>query len=212
MAVMRRFGAAVLAIVFGGMAGILTAAAAPVAAVTSVDDTVATVAASARGDVYLLRGFGDVFSRGLDAMAATLNSKGIDAEVTNHDAWRRIAQEIIDKQRRMGPRPVVLVGHSLGANAVVEIAEMLKKRHITVQYMVTLAATGPDPVPSNVRRVDNFYFATNGWGEPVKGAADFSGSLTNHDFSNVDGVGHFNIDKQPAIQREILARIISAVH
>ena len=104
----------------------------------------------------------------------------------------------------------MLVGHSLGANAVIQIAELLKKEHITVQYMAIFAATGPDPVPSNVRRVDNFYFATNGWGEPVRGARDFSGSLNNRDYSSAEG-GHFNIDKQPQIQREVLAKIIRYV-
>ena len=170
--------------------------------------TATEVARHKTGEVFLLRGFADVFSRGLDAMAATLNRRGIDAEVTNHNSWRAIALEIIHRQRRSGPRPVVLVGHSLGANAVIQIAELLKKEHITVQYMATFAATGPHPVPSNVRRVDNFYFATHGWGEPLTGARDFSGRLSNRDFSDAEGVGHFNIDKQPAIQREVLARIM----
>ena len=123
-----------------------------------------------------------------------------------------MALEIIDRQRRSGPRPVVLVGHSLGANAVIQIAELLKKEHITVQYMAIFAATGPDPVPSNVRRVDNFYFATHGWGEPVTGASDFSGTAEQPRLlGRLEGVGHFNIDKQPAIQREVLARIIRYV-
>jgi pimeloyl-ACP methyl ester carboxylesterase len=177
----------------------------------SKDAKVTAVAMNDVGDVFLLRGFGDVFSRGLDQMAATLNHQGIDAEVTNHNSWRSVALEIIDRERRLGPRPVVLVGHSLGANAVIQIAELLKKEHITVQYMAIFAATGPDPVPSNVRRVDNFYFASNGWGEPVSGATDFSGSLDNRDYSNAAGIGHFNIDTQPQIQREVLAKIVRYV-
>ena len=177
----------------------------------SSDDVVITVARSGIGDVFLLRGFADVFSRGLDQMAATLNHQGIDAEVTNHLSWRAVAIEIIDRQKRTGPRPVVLVGHSLGANAVIQIAEFLKKQHITVQYMAIFAATGPDPVPSNVRRVDNFYFSTHGWGEPLTGARDFSGTLRNRDYASANGVGHFNIDKQPEIQRAVLANILRYV-
>jgi thioesterase domain-containing protein len=177
----------------------------------SSDDAVTSVALSGIGDVFLLRGFADVFSRGLDRMAATLNHQGIDAEVTNHNSWRAVALEIIDRQRRSGPKPVVLVGHSLGANAVIQIAKLLKRERITVQYMAIFAATGPDPVPSNVRRVDNFYFATNGWGEPLTGAKGFSGTLSNRDYSTADGIGHFNIDKQPEIQREVLAKIVRYV-
>jgi pimeloyl-ACP methyl ester carboxylesterase len=176
----------------------------------SSDGAASSVAMSRVGDVFLLRGFGDVFSRGLDQMAATLNHQGIDAEVTNHNSWRAVALGIIERQR-LGRKPVVLVGHSLGANAVIQIAELLKEEHITVQYMAIFAATGPDPVPSNVRRVDNFYFATKGWGEPLTAAADFSGRLRNRDYSTADGIGHFNIDKQPQIQREVLAKIIRYV-
>jgi thioesterase domain-containing protein len=179
--------------------------------VRSSEGRVISVAMSGAGEVFLLRGYADVFSRGLDQMAATLNHQGIDAEVTNHLSWRAVALEIIDRQKRSGRKPVVLVGHSLGANAVIQIAELLKKEHITVQYMAIFAATGPDPVPSNVRRVDNFYFATKGWGEPVSGARDFSGSLNNRDYSRAGGIGHFNIDKQPQIQREVLAKIVRYV-
>ena len=77
--------------------------------------------------------------------------------------------------------------------------------------MATLAATGPDPVPSNVRRIDNFYFATNGWGEPWFPGRGFLGSLRNLDYSDDSDVGHFNIDKQPKIQRELLVNIIRYV-
>jgi len=161
-----------------------------------------------RGEVYMLRGFGDVFSRGLDEMTATLASRGIDAQVASHTAWRGVLRSILQDRERFGPRAIVLVGHSLGANAVIDIAEELQRRHIPVQYVVTLAATWPDPVPSNVERVDNFYFATQGWGEPLVPGPGFAGSLRNLDFSDDSDVGHFNIDKQPKIQRELLANIV----
>ena len=161
-----------------------------------------------RGEVYMLRGFGDVFSRGLDEMTAALASRGIDAQVASHTAWREVLRSILQDRERFGPRAIVLVGHSLGANAVIDIAEELQRRHIPVQYVVTLAATWPDPVPSNVERIDNFYFATQGWGEPLVPGPGFAGSLRNLDFSDDSDVGHFNIDKQPKIQRELLANIV----
>ena len=167
----------------------------------------AKVAAHRPDSVYLLRGIADVFSRGLDSMAATLIRRGIDARVMNHSNWARIAQQIIADQKRYGGRPVVLVGHSLGANAAIRIAERLQRANVPVAYIATLAATDPDPVPSNVRRVDNYYFRSGGWGVKIVGAKNFSGILRNRDLSKAEGMGHFNLDDQPAIQREVLRNI-----
>ena len=188
-----------------------TVALQPASAATVADDSRPAMpvikAATQRGEVYLLRGFADVFSRGLDEMAENLGADGVDAHVVSHVQWRMVLRDILSDREQFGPRPIVLVGHSLGANAAIQVAEELRKRRIAVQYLVTLAATAPDPVPSNVMRADNFYFRTNGWGEPLVPAAGFTGSLRNLDFSDADGVGHFNIDKQPAVQRELLANI-----
>jgi hypothetical protein len=167
----------------------------------------AKVAAHRSDSVYLLRGIADVFSRGLDTMAATLVRQGVDAKVANHATWGRIARQIIADQKRYGRRPVVLVGHSLGANAAIRIAQRLQQANIPVAYIATLAATSPDPVPSNVRRVDNYYFRSGGWGVKVVGGKNFSGILRNRDFSRTEGVGHFNMDDQPAIQREVLSNV-----
>jgi pimeloyl-ACP methyl ester carboxylesterase len=173
----------------------------------------ATATASAKGaaprpdNVYLLRGIADVFSRGLDSMGATLVRRGIDARVVNHSSWARIAQQIIADRKRHRGRPVVLVGHSLGANAAIRIAERLQRANIPVGYIATLAATNPDPIPSNVRRVDNYYFKSGGWGVKIVGDPNFSGTLRNRDLSGTEGTGHFNLDDQPAIQREVLRNV-----
>jgi len=165
-------------------------------------------AAAAQGDVYLLRGFADVFSRGLDEMGAELNGLGVSAHVQGHLTWRSVARQIIADTRRNGRVPVVLVGHSLGANAVISIAERLAQEGIAVDYMATFAATAPDPVPGNVRRVVNYYFATNGWGEPLVAGPGFAGSLKNRDFSRSSTIGHFNIDKQRPLQAEVLREVL----
>ena len=157
--------------------------------------------------VYLLRGIANMFSLGLDSMASTLVGRGIDAKVMNHSNWARIAQQIIADRKRYGGRPVVLVGHSLGANAAIWIAERLQRANIPVAYIATLAATDPDPVPANVRRVDNYYFKSSGCGVKIVGDDNFSGTLRNRDLSTAEDVGHFNLDDQPAIQRELLTNI-----
>jgi len=159
-------------------------------------------------EVYLLRGFADVFSRGLDEMGAELNALGVNAHVQGHLGWRGVARRIIADTKRNGRSTVVLVGHSLGANAVIGIAERLASEGIAVDYMATFAATAPDPVPANVRRVVNYYFATSGWGEPLVPGRGFRGSLKNRDFSNSETIGHFNIDKQRPLQAEVVREVL----
>jgi len=150
---------------------------------TAQTGAVAMKVALQRGEVYMLRGFADVFSRGLDEMGADLRLRGVDAQVQGFIGWRGVARQIIADTRRNGRTPVVLIGHSLGANAVIGIAEWLGDAGIVVDYMATFAATAPDPVPANVNRVVNYYFATNGWGEPLVPGRGFAGSLSNRDFS-----------------------------
>ncbi|HWK67079.1 MAG TPA: thioesterase domain-containing protein [Rhizobiaceae bacterium] len=159
------------------------------------------------GDIYLLRGFADVFSRGLDELGRKLEQKGIRVHVIGHAAWEAAAADIARNQKQ-GHRPVILIGHSLGANAAILIAKRLRKENIAVQYLVTLAATTPDPVPDNVGKVDNYYFETNGWGEKVVGGAGFHGEIDNKDYSQAHDVGHFNIDKQADIQEQVIRNVL----
>lgn len=156
------------------------------------------------GDVFLLRGFADVFSRGLDEIGEKLKTEGIEAQVISHRSWETALRTIIANQEKHGRKPVVLIGHSLGANAVIQIAEELKKRRIRVNYLVTFAATNPQPVPSNVGKATNFYFATDGWGLPLRAGPGFRGQLKNIDFSKSETVGHFNIDEQERLQRQVI--------
>ncbi len=163
------------------------------------------------GEVVLLRGFGDVFSRGLDQIGDKLRDRGIDVTVTSHQQWKRVAETIIRNRRRFGRRPVILIGHSLGANAVIRLAKRLNKVRIRVDYMATFAATNPEPVPANVRRATNYFFKTDGWGKPLKRSPGFRGVIRNIDFSSDTEVGHFNIDNQPKLQNQVIRNILRHV-
>lgn len=169
-------------------------------------------AAIPQASVYLLRGFGNIFSTGLDAIGADLRAEGILTHVESHVAWRLVAERIIAERRKRGPRPVILIGHSLGANAVIDIAAMLDENAIPVDYLVSFAATAPNPLPKNIKKAVNFYFSHHGWGLPLKAGPGFKGKLDNRDFSGVKDVGHFNIEKQRPLQQEVVKQVIALIN
>src|SRR5680860_749247 len=55
--------------------------------------------ATRTGEVYLMRGLLNVFSRGMDVMAAEMRSKGLDAVSFNHSDWQPIAYDIVARAK-----------------------------------------------------------------------------------------------------------------
>ena len=164
--------------------------------------------ALAETQVYLLRGWFGVFSAGMDALADELHGKGIKAEAIGHLAWRATVSKIISDRAAGRAGPIVLVGHSQGANNVIEMAGELEKKKISVDLLVTLAPFMQDPVPRNVVRALNFYQA-GGWGAPLSGEDGFRGKISNIDMGGELGTFHINIDKSAKVQAEIAREIIS---
>lgn len=161
--------------------------------------------------VYLLRGFANIFSRGLDQIAADLRSAGVEAVIRNHSAWRSVAAKIIADHKSGEKRSVVLIGHSLGANAIISISDELAKNGIRVDLLASFAATAPAPLPRNVKHAINYYFSANGWGLPLVAGPQFNGKLENRDYSSAKDIGHFNIDKQRALQLEVERQVMLIV-
>ena len=73
-----------------------------------------------------------------------------------------------------------VIGHSLGANAMFDIANQLDRQNIPIELVVTFDATQPQPVPENVLHLVNFY-QENGFGKPVSADTQYKGELTNID-------------------------------
>jgi len=165
-------------------------------------------ATNAETRVYLLRGWFGVFSTGLDNLAAELRSKGIKAETVGHLAWKTTVSNIIKNHASGKTDTVVLVGHSQGANNVIDMARLLARENIPVDLLVTLAPIGQDPVPGNVVRAINYYNSP-GWGAPVTADAGYRGKLTNFNLGGDFGITHMAIDKNPRIQAEIERAILA---
>ena len=158
---------------------------------------------------YLLRGWFGVFSTGMDALAAELKSKGVKAEAIGHLAWKSTVSKIVQERAAGKVGAIALVGHSQGANNVIEMAHALKAQKVPVDLLVTLAPLGQDPIPSNVVRAMNFY-QNPGWGSPIAAEPGFRGKLANIDVSSDLTITHVTIDKSSRVQAEI-ARAILAI-
>jgi alpha-beta hydrolase superfamily lysophospholipase len=156
--------------------------------------------------VILLRGWFGVFSTGLDNLADELKAKGINAEVAGHLYWTKAVSEILEERAAGKAGPIVLVGHSQGANNVIDIARSLASKNVPVDLLVTLAPFLQYPVPSNVARAVNYY-QSPGWGAPLKGDTGFHGTIANNDVAGDWTITHINIDKSSRVQSDILHEI-----
>src|ERR1700753_200922 len=105
--------------------------------------------------VFLIRGFANVFSPGIDLLASELQQRGVNVETSNHLSWSMTASEAIEACRSGKITSIVLVGHSLGGAAVVDVAKRLQEAGMRVALMVTLDPVSAGQAPSNVRKLEN---------------------------------------------------------
>jgi pimeloyl-ACP methyl ester carboxylesterase len=153
--------------------------------------------------VYLMRGFLNVFSLGMDRLAAELRSVGISATVANHTSWEGIANEIASNYKAGQRGPIVLVGHSFGADAVMSMGEYLGQQGVPVALIVPFDGTSPHAATANVARVLNLYKSE---GVKITRGPGFHGELTNYYVSD-SNVTHMNIDDDSRLHAMVISRI-----
>jgi predicted esterase len=168
-----------------------------------------------RDHVYLLRGFANVFSLGMDQIATKLEHQGIDTTVANYVSWPTLAEEAAAEYKSGRVRTIILVGHSSGAVAVTSMAARLSELGVPVKLAIGLDPTSHMAASGHVDRYVNYYIA-NGMGDPVDKGPQFSGVLQNVDLEHMSDVSHFNIDKNGVVQgmvmRDIQAALGSSPH
>ena len=174
------------------------------------------------GNVYLLRGWIGIFSYGINDLGDKINKDGVRASVYQDDQWHALADTIRAKYK--GARtaePLVLIGHSFGADDVVRVAQELAPANVTVDLLVTLDPVTPPDVPPNVKRVVNLYQSNGAWdkvpafrGVPLKLAEGSHAQLVNADVKKdrtdllEPGTDHFNIEKKGKIHQEVLKYVL----
>jgi len=165
--------------------------------------------AVSRPHVYLMRGLLNIFSLGMDQLAVQIARHGVEASVYNHTLAEGVVGEIAAKYRAGDHGPYILVGHSLGADAVMTMAQELNTQGIPVALVVPFDGTGSYLAPRNVACVLNLTQRQYAYMRP---GAGFHGNLRNVDVSSDASIDHFTIDKSPRLQAVALSSILQAAH
>lgn len=155
--------------------------------------------------VYLMRGLFGVFSLGMDDLAGKLHRDGYRANIYGWDSWEQVA-DVIQRNYQSGQNEVVIIGHSLGANAVILVSERLQKNNVPVLLAVTFDATDPHKVPMNVGTFLNFW-ARDGFGHPVEAQTGYKGDLDNFDLSGQSNIDHTSIDALNQFHQLVIAKL-----
>ena len=166
-------------------------------------------AAVSRPHVYLIRGLLNIFSLGMDQLAAQIARHGVEASVYTHTLSEVIVGEIVQKYRAGDHGPYILVGHSLGADAVMTMAQELNAQGVPVALVVPFDGTGSYLAPRNVACVLNLTQRSYAYMRP---GAGFHGMLSNVDVSSDTSIDHFTIDKSPRLQAVALSHVLQAAH
>lgn len=156
--------------------------------------------------VYLFRGLADVFSTGMDVLAQELNQRGVEASSHSHTDWKAIADKLVIDYKAGRIAPIILVGHSLGADAVMEMADYLGDSGVPVALLVPFDGTQSFPVPANVTRMVNFTQRDYAHMRPGPG---FRGTLLNVDLSGDSSIDHLNIDKNARLHTRVIDDVMA---
>jgi len=155
--------------------------------------------------VYLLRGVLNIFSLGLDDIAAQLEQQGIPVTIANFISWSSLADEAAAEYRSGKLRTIILVGHSSGATALPDMVAKLDRLGVPVKLAIGLDSVFRTSLTGRVGRYINFYVA-NGNGEPVARTSQFRGELENVDVGRL-GMAHLTIDKSEVMQQKVISAI-----
>ncbi|MEO0329928.1 MAG: hypothetical protein AAF217_15195 [Pseudomonadota bacterium] len=161
-------------------------------------------------EVYMIRGFLNVFSDGMNQMTRQLKAKGIRARAISNGDWRNIASDIIGraKQKRVS-YPIVIVGHSLGGVEAPSFANALGAAGVPVDLVIGLdpGFNVPPPFRKGAKQVVNYKIPS---GKDYRRASGFSGKIVTIDVSRY-GTDHVGIDKNRKVQSLVIARIRKTV-
>jgi alpha-beta hydrolase superfamily lysophospholipase len=161
-----------------------------------------------RAHVYLLRGLMNIFSLGMDTLAEQLKRRGVYATVHNYAEWRTLADRAAADYKAGKEAPIILIGHSLGADAVMEMAAYLGGKGVPVALVVPFDGTQSFAASDNVARVLNLTQRNYAY---MRRGPGFKGTLDNVNVSSDHSIDHINIDKSPRLHARVVAEVLAVV-
>lgn len=171
-----------------------------------------------RGEVHTMLGGLGLFSRGMNTLRdSVISIYKIPAYGTIWYNAGHVSRFIIDNYySETHHRPIILVGHSLGANDQIKVARNLNAVGIPVALLVTVDAVSQTIVPPNVKEVLNIYkpgYVPMFSGLKLRAVDSSKTHIDNVNADDLKGVyvNHFTIDKNPLVQEMILKRIKKVV-
>lgn len=168
--------------------------------------------------IYLLRGFIDIFSTGVNELTDKLRNSGFCADERSNPTWPELHNEIVDDRAVNGEKALILGGHSYGGDDAIYLAQALGERGIEVDLMLLIDATNPPPLPSNVKRCVHWYIPTPlasfAFGNPVVAAeGNDTTVIENYVFLEENlgpgarGFDHFTLDSSPLLHELVIAEV-----
>jgi pimeloyl-ACP methyl ester carboxylesterase len=189
--------------------GLLTAVfALAVGIVVAFGASPGTALPQSRAHVYLLRGLFNVFSLGMDSLAEELKRRGVNATVHGYSEWQTLADRAAADYKAGKEAPIILIGHSLGADAVMEMAAYLGRKGVPVALVVPFDGTKSFAASDNVGRVLNLTQRDYAY---MRGGPGFHGALDNVDVSSDSSIDHINIDKSPRLHKRVVAEVLAVI-
>ena len=98
--------------------------------------------------------------------------------------------------------PIIIMGHSLGADAAIFMANKMKSLGAPVALVVTFGPTMNLVVPSNVSQVINYYTGNT----LVTKGPGFRGTISNVDLNGAADINHLNVEKSGRLHTSVISK------
>ncbi len=154
--------------------------------------------------IYIMRGGLNIFSTGMDVLAKELTDKGYPAISDGFMAWRAEMDKEVAAYKAH-PYPIIIIGHSYGADTALLMAYKLKDANVRVALLVFYDLTDSGRVPANVDHVLNFRSSSaTGINVTVTGGFGFTGTIENVTRADLN---HLNVDKAEDLHAQTIDAI-----